>query len=254
MSVLFPDRSAALAELREDRLSGPLFSRSTFSMTHLERLLAAAEGDAERQLRVFFGLVPVLPANATDEERAALEAAGTRWVADPGYDFEPGLLAGDRWGLLALRYRPIHAVQRVEFVYPQPQETVFRVPDTWVQVDRHAGTLNLVPISGGLMLPAASAALLPLMGWGRNIPHLIQIRYTAGLADPARDYPELPDLVLQMAAVRALKSLILPGSGSVSADGLSQSRNVAIADYQGDIDARLAALRQAMHGVLMTCL
>lgn len=254
MSVLFPDRSAALAELREDRLSGPLCKGQTFSTAHLERLLSSAEGDAERQLRVFFGLVQVLPAHATAEERAALDAAGTRWVTDPGYDFEPGLLAGDRWGLLALRHRPVGAVLRVDFVYPQPSGQVFQVPESWIQVDQHAGTLNLVPISGGLMLPAASVALLPLMGLGRNIPHLIQIRYTAGLADPARDYPELPDLVLQMAAVRALKSLMLPGSGSVSADGLSQSRTIAIADYQGDIDARIATLRQAIHGVLMTCL
>jgi hypothetical protein len=64
----------------------------------------------------------------------------------------------------------------------------------------------------------------------------------------------MADLVLQMAAVKTLKTLMLPGSGSVSADGLSQSRNVAVADYQGDLDARLEGLRQAIHGVQLLCL
>jgi len=251
MSALFPDRTAAAIELREDRLNGPLFSGSAFSPRHLERMIASAEGEAERHLRVFFGPVSVLPAHATTAEREALDAAGTRWIVDPGYALEPGFLQGDRWGLLQLRHRPVSVVHKMEFVYPPPTGSIFTVPAGWIQLDQHAGDINIVPTVGSVALPLP---VMLMMTGGRTVPHLIQVRYTAGILNPQRDYPELSDLVMQIAAIKVLKALMLPGSGSVSADGLSQSRNVAIADYQGDIDERIESLRQAIHGVTMSCL
>jgi hypothetical protein len=253
MSVLFPDRPAALAELREDRLSGPLFAGQSFSATHLERLLASAEAEVERALRVFLGTVVVLPDDGDQVTRDALDAAGTRWVEDPGYDLEPGFFQGERWGFLVLRHRPVIRVEAIRLVYPQPGAMAFVVPPGWIRVDQRAGHVNLVPLSGAGALPI-NMYMMQVMGGGRTIPRMIQVRYTAGIANPHRDYPELADLVLQLAAVKTLHALMLPGSGSVSADGLSQSRNVAIADYQGDIDARLDGLRQAIHGVQMICL
>jgi len=253
MSVLFPDHAAAIAELREDRLSGPLFSGHTFSVTHLARLLTSAEAEVERALRVFLGPVQVLPDDGDQATRDARDAAGTRWITDPGYDLDPSFFLGERWGFLVLRHRPVNTVASIRMVYPQPGSAVFEVPANWIKVDQKAGHVNLVPLNGAGALPI-NIYLMQVMGGGRTIPRMIQVRYTAGIANPQRDYPEMADLVLQMAAVKTLKTLMLPGSGSVSADGLSQSRNVAVADYQGDLDARLEGLRQVIHGVQLLCL
>ena len=252
MSGLFPDFPGAVAELRNDRLSGPLFRGFSFSATHLERQLAAAEGDAERVLRTFFGTVQVLPDDGDQATRDDLDEAGTRWVEDPGYDMEPGFFQGERWGFLVLRHRPAIAVQSFRFVYPQPNNTVWAVPADWIRLDKKYAHINIVPGAQPFIMPL-SAWVMSVMAGGRTIPRMLQLKYTAGIASPSRDYPELADVVLQMAALRVLKGLMLPGSGSISADGLSQSRNVAIKDYQDDIDARLERLRQAIHGVTLLC-
>lgn len=245
---LFADPAEIIDELRLTRLVGPLFEGRTFPDPFLERTWAAAEADAERALRVYFGAVEVLPADATDAERTALEDAGTRWVEDPGYDLDPKFFTGDRWGFVVLRHRPVSAVASFRFVYPHPFSTVFQVPADWIRLDKKAGHINLVPGTQNFTAPL-SAWVMQALGGGRTIPRMMQVRYTAGIANPARDYPELIDTVLQMAALRVLKTLFLPASGSISADGLSESVNVSAKDYQDDIDQRLERLRQAIHGV-----
>lgn len=250
---LFADFSLAVAELRDDRLSGPLFDGLNPSQPFLERTLRAAEADAEHALRTFFGPVEVLPDDDDQALRDALDAAGTRWVEDPGYDLDPKFFSGDRWGFLPLRWRPVSRITSFRFVYPHPYAGVFNVPPDWVLLDKHYGHINLVPGTHSFTAPL-SAWVMQVMGGGRSIPRMLQLRYTAGVEHPEREYPDLIDLVMQMAALRVLKSLMTPGTASISADGLSESRTVTVADYQTDIDARTERMRQQIHGVQMVCL
>jgi hypothetical protein len=252
MSALFTDLSDAVAAFRADRLSGPLFEGFSFSDPYLERQLAAAEGEAERILRVFIGPVEVLDETVTQAEKDDFDEAGTRWVEDPGYDLDPKFFAGDRWGFLALRHLPAISVTSFKFIYPHPYSGVFSVPADWIRLDKKYAHINLVPGTQSFTAPL-SAWVMQVLGGGRTIPRMMQVRYRAGIANPARDYPDMADTVLQMAALRVLKGLMLPGSGSISADGLSESRNVTAKDYQDQIDASLASLRQAIHGVQMIC-
>lgn len=251
--ALFHSLSDAVAELRADRLATPAFGGQTFSEPHLERMVRSAEAQAERALRVFFGRVEVLPDDNDQATRDALDAAGTRWVEDPGYDLDPKFFQGDRWGFLALRHKPAISVTSFRFIYPHPYAGVFDVPADWIRLDKHYGHINLVPGTHSFTAPL-SAWVMQVMGGGRTIPRMLQLRYSAGIVNPDRDYPELADLVLQMAALETLKAMMPPSSGSISADGLSQSRNITLGDFQSDIDTRTERLRQAIHGVQFTCL
>lgn len=246
MSGLFPDIALAVLAFRAGRLKSPLLSGYTFDDLDIQTALLAAENDAEHALRTFFGPVVVLPESETQAERDALDEAGTRWVDDPGHDMEPDFFNGERWGYLVTRHKPIRSVAYMKFVYPQPISNIYEVPADWIRLDKKYGHVRLVPGSQAFAAPLA-VWLLRTVGGGRTVPHMIQLRYTAGI-DPAA-FPDLADLVQRMAALRLLQGLFLPSSGSISADGLSESVSVDWAAYQSDIDARLERLRQAIHGV-----
>ena len=86
------------------------------------------------------------------------------------------------------------------------------------------------------------------------IPDMIQVRYQAGLKDVAKAFPDLVNVVQKMAILGIIKNAFMPSSGSISADGLSQSSSIQLADWQGDIDNELDHLSQQIHGVRMTIL
>ena len=95
-SALFV-RGPALSSLRQDRLLHVIETYcpgGTFSDDYLWAKLRAAEADAERRLRVFFGPVEIIP-QGSDEDTAALDAANVRWIEEPGYDFDPELFRGE---------------------------------------------------------------------------------------------------------------------------------------------------------------
>lgn len=211
--------------------------------------LLAAEADAERQLRVFFGPVEMLPEGTTQAEIDALPA-GTRWLAEPAYDWGPSDFQGDRWGYLVTRQRPIIAVAWMRFAYPIPVNTIFEVPGDWIHVDHKYGHIRLVPTGTPFGAPL-SAYVMSVVGGGRNIPHMLRVRYTAGLKDALADYPDLVDLLKKMAVLRILGDRFLPQSGSISADGLSQSLSIDYQKYQDAVEHQIDTLRQAIHGVRM---
>lgn len=247
---LFPNLPVAVATLRRDYLNAPALEGQAFASDFLASQLRAAEADAERALRVFFGPVEVLPETATTAERDALDAAGTRWVEDPGYDLEGDFFSGERWGYIVTRHRPIVAVQSLRFVYPQPYPGVFTVPADWIRADKKYGHIRLVPGTQTFAAPL-SAGIMQIMGAGRTIPQMLQLRYTAGISGPAAQYPDLLDVVQRMAIMRMLQGRFPGASESVSADGLSQSRSTDLSKYQEGIDAQLERLRQAIHGAPM---
>lgn len=249
-TALFPDRTVALENLRAQLRSVEVLSTQVCGLSneYLWERLRAAEADAERSLKTYFGAVSVLPETADDQERAALEAAGTRWIEEPGYDFEPDFFSGERWGMIMTRHRPIIDVDSLRFVYPQPMATRWELPHDWIRLDKKYGMIRLVPGSQAFAAPL-SAWSMQVLGGGRTIPQMIQIRYRTGLLDPARNYPDLVDLVQRMAVLRVMNNQFPASSSSISADGLSQSQSINLANYQNDIDARLEKLRQALFGV-----
>jgi hypothetical protein len=250
LSPLFV-RGPALASLRQDRLLNVIQTYApgaTFSDDYLWAKLRAAEADAERQLRVFFSPVEIIP-QGSPEDTAALDAANVRWIEEPGYDFDPDLFQGETWGLIETRQRPIIRIDSIYFAWPAPGMGVaFTVPDSWLRIDKKYGRLNLVPTQNLLTLPLNTFILSALSG-GRSVPLMMQIRYAAGLKNAARDYPDLADLVQKMAVLNLLADLFLPQSGSISADGLSQSMSLDLDKYQQSVKDRLETLRQAIHGV-----
>lgn len=249
-SALFV-RGPAIARLRQDRLLQVVETYApgaTFSDDYLWDKLRATEAEAERRLRVFFSPVEIIP-QGSNEDTDALDAANVRWIEEPGYDFDPDLFKGETWGLIETRQRPIIRIDAIQFAWPAPgMGSAFTVPQSWLRIDKKYGRLNLVPTQNLLMLPLNTFILSALSG-GRNVPLMLQIRYAAGLKNAAQDYPDLVDLVSRMAVLSLLADLFLPQSGSISADGLSQSISFDLDKYRQGIEDRLETLRQALHGV-----
>ena len=247
---LFPDMQTAVTAFRRDRIAGTPLDGVSLHDDYLAAQLRAATVDAGLALRVFLEPTLVLPETASQAEKDALDEAGTPWVEEPGYDLEGDFFSGERWGYLVTRHRPIVAVHSMQFVYPQPYSGVFTVPADWIRTDKKYGHIRLVPGTQAFAAPL-SAWVMQVMGAGRTVPQMIQLRYTAGLRNAAQQYPELVDLVQRMAALRILQAQFVGASSSISADGLSESRSLDLDKFQGDIDQHLERLRQVIHGVQM---
>ncbi len=214
---------------------------------YLLATLQAAQADAQRQLRVLLEPTTIFAGEPTQAE---IDALGTSpYLTEPAYDFEPNQWSGDAWGFLPTRQKPIQSVQGVQFVWPSAG-TVFTMPANWIRIDRKYGHIQFVPIGGSAQTMPLSIYMMQTMGGGRVMPQMIKLRYVAGLANAAQDYPDLVDLIQRMATLRLLQSAVLPASSSISADGLSQSSSAPDLGKMGDaIDAQLGRIRDQIHGV-----
>jgi hypothetical protein len=212
----------------------------------------SAEKDAERRLRVFFEPVTVFAYEPSDAEIAALN--GARYAEESAYDYEPGVWGTEDWGYMVLRKAPVIAVDSVVFSYPAPGQAAFTLPKEWIRLDKKAGHVRFVPSGSVLTVGMMSATILSAMSGGRVIPQMIQVKYRAGLRNACADYPDLIDLVQKMAMLRIVQDAYLPQSGSISADGLSQSMSVQMDAYHDGVDAAIDTLLQALHGIRMTVL
>lgn len=250
-TALFPNISATLEEMRRDQLalaSKYALSKSfNPSTTYLLSKLKAAEADASRQLRIYFAPTVVIPDDAPQSEIDALEAANTRYAQEAAYDYDAYFFSGDRWGYMVTKQKPIISVQSIRFAYPAPTNQVFEIPHSWIRLDKKYGHIRLVPAAQSFSAPL-SAFIMQALGGGRTVPFMIHVRYTAGLSDPVKDYPDLVDLVKKMAVLRILQDAFLPQSGSVSTDGISQSLSVDMQKWHDDIEHKLGDLRDAIHG------
>ena len=239
----------ALPRIRADRLVGvaaTYFPGQELSDDYLWEKLCAAEAAAERALRVFFCPTEIVPQGSD-------EVPTTRWIEEPGYDYTPDMFSGDRWGLIETRQRPIISVTSMVFAYPGLTGNNFTVPPDWFRVDKKFGRINLVATTSVMTMPLNSF-ILSVLGGGRMVPLMLQIRYRAGLTDAATRFPDLLDLIKKMAVLSLLEDQFIPGSGSISADGLSQSISFEAAKYQEAIDHKLSTLRDAIHGQrVMVC-
>lgn len=258
-SALFPNRFTAVAALRRDRLVSVAIAGNLLEVSddYLWEKLVAAEADVARHLRVPLQVTQFFPADPTQAQIDALPV-GMPYAVDPGYDYQPDFFNSDRWGFIPLRKKPVISVQAVKIAFPGAALSTFDIPSDWLTADKKYGQLQFVPRSGAGGVPL-HAFMLQALGMGRNIPFAIQVTYRAGLV--ASEYPDLIDLVKKKAVLKVLEDKFFPSSGSVSADGLSQSLSIDMEKYRDTTDAILngpkgvnGGLMAAIHGVRMAVL
>lgn len=254
--TIFTDKPAIVAELRSSQLaliSDSYFDASKLSNDYIYDKLLAAESELEHKLRVFIEPTVVLPDSATQSDIAALEADGKRYVIDAGYDYDPEFFTGESWGFLSTRHKPIISVESMYFVYPAPQQAVYTIPDSWIRLDRKYGHIRLVPAAQSFSAPL-SAFMMQAMGGGRTIPFMIHVRYIAGIRNIRQEYPEAVSLIKRMCVLGLLKDAMIPQSGSISADGLSQSMSADIGKMSDVIEQSIESLRDTIVGIRMMVL
>lgn len=259
-SAVFKDRASAIASLRNDRLlvaSAGALPSASMSDSYLWDKLIAAEQDTQRDLGVFFQPTKIIPDDAPQDEIDALNAAGIPFAQEAAYDYEASFFRGDRWGYMVTKQKPIVSVDSVRFVYPSSFNQVFDLPKDWVRLDKHFGHIRIVPTSTGFAAPLA-AYILQVLGGGHTVPFMIQIRYTAGLENVSTNWLDLVDVIKKRAVLGIVADAFMPQSGSISADGLSQSMSVDVSKYYEIIDMKMngpegsnGGLMRAIHGVRM---
>lgn len=247
---LFPVKATIVAELRADRLvlaGGTYFKASALSDDYIYGKVLAAESEAARRLRVLLEPTTVFAGEPSAEEIAAV---GTNpWIEESGYDYEPELWNTEDWGYLVLRNKLVSSVASVEFVYPSPVAGVFRMPDNWIRLDKKAGHIRFVPAGSNMSVGSFGSMILTMMAGGRHVPQMLKIRYVAGMANAARDYPDLLGTIKKMAVFGIFKDAFVAPSGSISADGLSRSFSQDLDKHSAQIDSELDHLRDSIHGV-----
>jgi hypothetical protein len=249
--TIFTDKDAAVQDLLSDRLLllavGSL-PEAGLSSTYLYGKLLSAEASVRRSLKVFFEPTKVIPEDAPQAEVDALEQAGTPYFQEANYDYDADFFSADRWGDIQLNQKPVIAVESVEIVYPFLNNPAFQIPVDWIRIDRKYGLLRLIPSSS--MIAGQMAALrVQILSAGRMMPFAIRMRYTAGLKNAARDFPDLIDCIKKTAVLFIIEDMFLPQSGSISADGLSQSLSADVSKYQEVLDRMMFGAKGSNGGL-----
>ncbi len=209
--------------------------------------LMAAEGEAARKLGVFLQPTEVFPIVAPPAAVAALPA-GMPYVVEPAYDLPPDWFQVGMFGALKLNHPLVSKVTSLELRHPSYQAEAYIIPAEWVQLVGRSGMINVIPGGGGLSNLPLGVFTLQAIGSGYTIPHMIRVRYTAGLGEPSEFRTEIVALVYRAAAMRLLLDQFIPQSTSISADGLSQSRSQDLGKHQEAIDMAFESLRDRLHG------
>lgn len=244
-------KDIVVQELREDRLmaaAAGAFQNIEVSDDYLWQKIRAAESEISHTLRV--PLVPTrfFPNKPTQEQIDALD--GMAWAVDAAYDYDPDMFHFDKWGYFVTRQKPIISVERMWFSYPSRTDGWFTVPNDWIRTDARYGHIRLVPSSPAIFTTMSTFIMTALAG-SRTIPFMINLEYTAGLADVETTYPELLDCIKKMAVLKVISDAFLPQSGSISADGLSQSISIDMSKYHESVD-RILNGEQGSNGGLMS--
>jgi hypothetical protein len=207
--------------------------------------------------------VQVIPDTAEQSEIEALEATETRYITIAGFDYDPGMFQGDKWGIMRLPYKPVQQVNSVTIAFPAPFLMNYTVPSEWIRIDRKYGDMQLVPTTSAAVSPVGAFALVAI-GGAVTYPQAIQVRYSCGLTNAngqvatsfAQEWDDLVDVVKRMAIGKIMKMAYLPGSASISADGLSQSNSFNYKAWQEQIDDDLfgpkgsnGGLYTSIHGI-----
>lgn len=258
--TLFPDAAPAVAELRRDQLMMALrtvMPGLVLDDGYIYQSLLAAESELSHRLKCYFVPTTIIPDDAPQSELDALEAAGIWWRQEAAYDYGPELWTGESWGFIVTKSKPIISVSSIRYVYPNPTQTFYNIPNDWIRLDRKYGHIRLVPASAAFSAPL-NAFLMQAIGGGRNIPMMVQVRYVAGLKDAYADYPDLVRLIKRLAVYNIVSESWVPQSGSISADGLSQSMSMDLSKYGEMIEEKIeggkgsnGGLMAQIHGIRM---
>lgn len=248
---IFKNRAIAIVTLRRDRLTlmaNSLMPDVNVSDDYLWEKLRAAESYVSGLLRV--PLVPTryFPIQPTADELLALN--GGAWEIDSGYDYEASMFERDKWGYLVTRHRPVLSVEYLRFAYPTQQQGFFDIPQSWIRVDSRPGHIRIVPNGSASFLGTAGFTMASMVD-RRTVPEMVQVSYTAGLKNAAQDFPELVDVIKKKAVLGVITDAYIPQSGSISADGLSQSMSVDVGKYSDSIDDIINGPK-GVNGGLMT--
>lgn len=221
--------------------------------------LIAAEAEIGRRLRVFLVPTRIFQSDPTPAEIAALN--GKPWVKDTPQDYEPSMFDRDKWGLFVTRHHPIVSVDRLRFIMPSAGGSYFDIPDEWQRIDRKYGYVEILPVTNASLITTSVLGFTALT-WQSRIPQMVHLDYTAGLSDVATKYPDLLDAIKKLAVTKIITDSFLPQSGSISADGLSESMSVDVSKYNDLVDRIIdggdaggnGGLMAAIHGIkMMVC-
>lgn len=223
------------------------------SDSYIWNKVRAAESEIAHRLRV--PLVPTryFPTQPTQEQIDALD--GMAWEVEVGYDYQPENFDSGKWGMIITRQKPLISVERLRFSMPSASASYFDLPADWLKIDAKAGVIRILPTSNASLV-TSSVLGMSALSWRSVIPAMIQLEYTAGLSDVENRFPELVDVIKKSAVCKIVNDAYLPQSGSISADGLSQSLAVDAAKYQEGIDHIIdgpagsnGGLRSKIHGI-----
>jgi hypothetical protein len=250
-TACFPNRIDAIDALRRDNLL--LAGQSYLAGVDLSddlifEKLRSAESQVQHHVRCYLAPTVIIPDDAPQSEIDALELASTRYAQEAAYDYDADFFSGDKWGYIVAKQKPLISVQSIKFAYPTPIGQVFELPTAWIRADKKYAHIRIVPTALSASVPMASFIMQSISG-GRSIPFMIQLRYTAGIRDVHAEYPELVSAIKRLAVLNILKDSFTPQSGSISADGLSQSMSADMDKYQDSVDKTIDSVRDAIHGI-----
>lgn len=248
--TIFDNKSSAVSSFRSD------YGQSVAAHINLAQVsddmiyskLISAEAYASRYLRVLLEPTIIVPDDASSDEIDILEAEGSKYIQEAAYDYDPDFFQGEKWGYIVTKQKPIISVESMKFAYPAPSSQIFEIPSSWIRLDKKFGHVRLVPAAMSFSAPL-SAFIMQALGGGRTVPFMIQLRYTAGIVDVYTKYPDIVTTIKRLAVLNLLKDAMVPQSGSISADGLSQSMSIDLDKYQESIDQTLNTIRDEIHGI-----
>lgn len=250
-------KDIAVDRLRADTLmmaASGAFTAVQVSDDYLWDKLRAAESEMAHELRV-----PLVPTHFFPDTPSAAEIEalnGQPWAIDPGYDYAPSDFAfNDKWGYIKMRNKPLHSVSRVRFSYPGGPTAHYDLPLDWLRMDKKYGQVQFVPSSTAFAAPL-NTFVMQAIGQGRTIPLAIQFTYVAGLDNVQQNYPELMDAIMKKTVIKVVEDAFLPQSGSISADGLSQSISNDMDKHRDTVERIIngekgsnGGLMAAIHGI-----
>lgn len=252
---LFPNKTDAIAKMRRDGLmmaASNLLSGVTLEDDYIWSKLVAAEAEMSSTLSIKFQPTHYFPTTPTQDQIDALN--GMPWDEDPAYDYDPEMFAGDKWGMILVRHKPLISIVKLVYAYPSANHFNFEIPADWLKVDKKYGQVRVVPttISAPVML---GSFMMNLISAGRSVPHIMNLEYVAGIENAPDKFPQLVDATKKLAVLKLIEDSFPVSSGSISADGLSESMSVDIQKYHDVIDRVIngadgnGGLMRVFHGI-----
>ena len=242
-------------QLKCDELYGKLTTAAgedlPYSDDNLLRKLYAAEDYYERDLNIRLQPTRVFSSPEKRTSGAGLDPSlriddfdPIRDLAEPAYDYDRQLWAESRWALIKLRHRPVKKINQVTFTWVGKQ-SIWKVPEDWIQADLKFGTINIVPTSGPVVTMAFSAWFLSVLAGGRGLPHSLFIDYETGFSEDELCYHHqdllegirLRTLLSTFGLLSTIRSGGVSGD-SIGIDGLSHTRSYGgrFGAYAGEIE------------------